>query len=223
MFVRLARVSQLCVLAAQWRGRWKARLRGGGLGHLTCLMKHDGRDYAPNYTRRTAPTRHHALGFPDPVSGVFFESRFCFPVLCRIFGTPKSIKGRAERPHFFEFWSKSEYPYSANISSNFVILLEDFMCFFFVGGGGGGTPLKVAGRHPRRLRDDFVTIVDGFWYPFGSPGDHFGGHLGARVSKWSVYVDFSVLFLVPLKKERNSYQKSSKKRAFFEAADMAQV
>ena len=136
MFVRLARVSQLCVLAAQWRGRWKARLRGGGLGHLTCLMKHDGRDYAPNYTRRTAPTRHHALGFPDPVSGVFFESRFCFPVLCRIFGTPKSIKDRAERPpFFFEFWSKSEYPYSANISSNFVILLEDFMCFVFVGGG----------------------------------------------------------------------------------------
>ena len=56
----------------------------------------------------------------------------------------------------------------------------------------------------------------------GSPGDHFGGHLGARVSKWRFYVDFAVLCLVPLKRERKGYQKSIKKEPV-EAVNMAQV
>ena len=34
----------------------------------------------------------------------------------------------------------------------------------------GGTPLKVAGRHPRRLKYDFVTILYRFGSPFGVPG-----------------------------------------------------
>ena len=29
-----------------------------------------------------------------------------------------------------------------------------------------------------------------FRAPLGTPGEYFGEHLGARVSKWSVYVDF---------------------------------
>ena len=36
-----------------------------------------------------------------------------------------------------------------------------------------------------------------------SPGDHFGGHFGASVSKWSIYVDVSVLFVGVSKKEAN--------------------
>ena len=48
---------------------------------------------------------------------VFFVSRLCStesPVLCLLKRSPQSKKYRAERPpFFFEFWSKSEYPYSA--------------------------------------------------------------------------------------------------------------
>ena len=55
-----------------------------------------------------------------------------------------------------------------------------------------------------------------------SPGDHFGGHLGARVSKQSVNVDLSVFFVVPLKRSEKA-TKHRKKGAFLEAVDMAQV
>ena len=71
------------------------------------------------------------------------------------------------------------------------------------------------------------TILHRFLMDFGpllgSPGDHFGGHLGARVSKWSVYVDFSVFFVGASKKEAKKLPTVVKKGAFLEAVDMAQV
>ena len=57
----------------------------------------------------------------------------------------------------------------------------------------------------------------------GSPGDNFGGHLGARVSKWSVYVDVFGVFVCASNKGAKRLPKVIKKRAFFEAVDMAQV
>ena len=57
----------------------------------------------------------------------------------------------------------------------------------------------------------------------GSPGDHFGGHLGARVSKWGVYVDFFCVFLGASKQGAKQLPKVVKKGAFLEAVDMAQV
>ena len=39
-----------------------------------------------------------------------------------------------------------------------------------------------------------------FGLRLGSPGDHFGGHFGAGVSKFSICVDVSVLFGVSLKR-----------------------
>ena len=57
----------------------------------------------------------------------------------------------------------------------------------------------------------------------GSPGDHFGGHLGARVSKWSVYVDFFCVFFGASKKGTKKLPTVVKKGAFLEAIDMAQV
>ncbi len=43
---------------------------------------------------------------------------------------------------------------------------------------------------------------------------YFGGHLGARVSKWSDYVDFFGVFSVPLKRSENA-TKSHQKRYLF--------
>ncbi len=57
----------------------------------------------------------------------------------------------------------------------------------------------------------------------GSPGDHFGGHLGARVSKWSVYVYLSFLFSGVSKEGAKKLPKVAQKGAFLEAGDMAQV
>ena len=57
----------------------------------------------------------------------------------------------------------------------------------------------------------------------GSPGDHLGGHLGARVSKWSVYVDFFFVFFGASKQGAKRLPKVIKKGAFWEAVDMAQV
>ncbi len=57
----------------------------------------------------------------------------------------------------------------------------------------------------------------------GSPGDHFGGHLGARVSKWSVYVDFFGSFSGGFEKRNEKATKIRQKGAFLEAVDMAQV
>ena len=97
---------------------------------------------------------------------------------------------------FCEFWSKSKYPYSAKILSNFAYFSDDFrhilVDFRYI---LGGTPLKVAGGCPRRLRDDFGTIFDAFCPPLGEPRGSLWGHLGARVSKWSVYVDFFRCFV----------------------------
>ena len=61
-----------------------------------------------------------------------FGATFVFPVLCRISDTPKGITYRAERPPFFvfEFWSTSEYPYSAKIPSKSVRCSVDFQCLY---------------------------------------------------------------------------------------------
>ncbi len=55
----------------------------------------------------------------------------------------------------------------------------------------------------------------------GSPGDHVGDHLDARVSKWSVYVDFFCAFWGASKKGTKTLPKVTKKGAFLEAVDMA--
>ncbi len=72
---------------------------------------------------------------------------------------------------------------------------------------------KVVGGRPRRLRDDFVMILVDFDLLWGSPGDHFGEHLGARVSTWSVYVFFCVVFGVS-KKGAKQMPKVIKKSPF---------
>ncbi len=73
------------------------------------------------------------------------------------------------------------------------------------------------GLQPVEAHGDSETISGRFLRDFGlllgSPGDDFGDHLGARVSKWSVYIDFSVLFLVPLKRSKK-LPKVVKKGAF---------
>ena len=48
----------------------------------------------------------------------------------------------------------------------------------------------------------------------GSPGDNFGGHLGARVSKWNVYVDIFGVFVGASKKSEKATQ-SRQKRSLF--------
>ncbi len=92
---------------------------------------------------------------------MFFASKLCStepPVLCLLKRSPRNKRYRAERPPFlFELWSVSEYLNSAPNSSNFVFFLLLMFGIF-----GWGYPLEVACRHPRRLRDDFVTIFDGF-------------------------------------------------------------
>ncbi len=57
----------------------------------------------------------------------------------------------------------------------------------------------------------------------GSPGDHFGGHLGARVSNMDPLCRFLSVFLDDSKKEAKKRPKVFKKGAFLEAVDMAQV
>ena len=57
----------------------------------------------------------------------------------------------------------------------------------------------------------------------GSPGHHFGGRLGARVSKWSVYVDIFCAFLGASKKGAKTLPKVIQKGVCLEAVDMAQV
>ena len=57
----------------------------------------------------------------------------------------------------------------------------------------------------------------------GSPGEHFGGHLGARVSNLERLCRFFSVFLDASKKGAKQLPKVIKKGAFWEAVDMAQV
>ncbi len=62
--------------------------------------------------------------------------------------------------------------------------LRSIYCHFgdFWGEGGGvlrRAPLK-AGGSPRRLRDDFGMIFDGFWSPFGEPRGPLWGSFGRQ-------------------------------------------
>ncbi len=79
------------------------------------------------------PKKYKIHGGTPPHFVVFnFGATFVFPVLCRISDTPKGITYRAERPPFFvfEFWSTSEYPYSAKIPSKSVRCSVDFQCLY---------------------------------------------------------------------------------------------
>ena len=57
----------------------------------------------------------------------------------------------------------------------------------------------------------------------GSPGDHFGGHLGARVSNLERLCRFFGVFFGASKTGGKKVPKVIPKGAFLEAVDMAQV
>ncbi len=70
---------------------------------------------------------------------------------------------------------------------------SDFRCLLWVGGclgGLGGVPLGA--RSPSEMI--LGCFLDDFRLHLGTLEGHFGGHLGARVSKWSDYVDFFGVF-----------------------------
>ena len=62
---------------------------------------------------------------------------------------------------------------------------------------GGGVPRRLGGV-PLGARSPSEMILgcffDDFRFHLGTLEGHFGGHLGARVSKWSDYVDFFGVF-----------------------------
>ena len=57
----------------------------------------------------------------------------------------------------------------------------------------------------------------------GSPGEHFWEHLGAIVSKWSVYFDFRGAFFGASKTGAKKLPKVIPKGAFLETVDMPEV
>ncbi len=75
----------------------------------------------------------------------------------------------------------------------------------------GGVPLGARSPSEMILGCFFVD----FRLHLGTLEGHFGVILEPESPTWSVYADFSVFFLVPLKKERNNYPKSSKKVPFW--------
>ncbi len=82
---------------------------------------------------------------------------------------------------------------------------------------GGGVPRRLGGGPlgARRLSAMILGCVfDDFRLHLGTLEGHFGVILEPESPTWSVYVDFSMFFLVPLKRERKSYPKSSKKEPF---------
>ena len=66
-------------------------------------------------------------------------------------------------------------------------------------------------------------IFDGFGLPLGSPGEHFGGHLGARISHLTRLCQFVGVFFGASEKGAKKVPKVLQKGAFLEAVDMAQV
>ncbi len=97
----------------------------------------------------------------------------------------------------------------------------DFGCFFdkcmviFVT-FGAGVPRRAsltAGLNPRQLRDDFGTIFDGVWPPFGEPRAPLRGSFGARISNLERLRRFCCDFLGASKKGPKNYQKSHEKGA----------
>ncbi len=71
----------------------------------------------------------------------------------------------------------------------------------------GGVPLGA--RSPSEMI--LGCFLEDFWLHLGTLEGHFGGHFGARVSNLERLCRFFDVFLVPLKKERKNYQKSSKR------------
>ena len=67
------------------------------------------------------------------------------------------------------------------------------------------------------------TIFVDLGFLLGSPGEHFGEHLGAIVSKWSVYFDLCGAFFGASKTGAKKQPKVRPKGAFLEAVDMAEV
>ncbi len=83
--------------------------------------------------------------------------------------------------------------------------------------------MKVAGGRPRRLRDDFVMILDGIWPPFGEPRGSLWGSFGRQSLKMERLCCFFCVCFGASKKGAKQLPKVVKKGAFLEAVDMAQV
>ena len=94
----------------------------------------------------------------------------------------------------------------------------------FWGGGGclGGHPLRPVGAHvgSETIWGRFLTD---FGLLLGRPGEHFGGHLGARVSNLEGLCRFFGVFFGASQKGQKKVPKVVQKGAFLEAVDMAQV
>ena len=57
-------------------------------------------------------------------------------------------------------------------------------------------------------------IFDGFGLPLGSPGEHFGGHLGARISHLTRLCQFFVFFWCLWKRSEKGAQRPPKRSLF---------
>ena len=109
----------------------------------------------------------------------------------------------------------------SGFSVHIYIYIYIYIFVFFE--GGEGTPLKVAGGRPRRLRDDFVPIFDGFWPPFGEPRGSLWGSFGRQSLKMERLCRFFGAFFGASKKGAKKLATVVKKEPFLEAVDMAQV
>ena len=78
----------------------------------------------------------------------------------------------------------------------------------------GGVPLTAAGS-PRRLRDDFGMIFDGFRSPFGEPRGSLWGSFGRQSLQPGAFMSIFRCFFWCLKKRVEKGTESSLKRSLF--------
>ncbi len=134
------------------------------------------------------------------------EPELFLSVLCRISYTPKGIKYRAERPPFLlSFGVRPSIHTLPQISTNFAPVFFFFL-YFCVCVCGGGDPLRPVGAHSGSETISGRFLMD-FCLLLGSPGDHFGGHLGARVSNLERLCRFFGVFCGASKKETKKLPK----------------